>query len=62
MSPENYLWSLSCLPTQTPVFQVDVSPVTVRFLGPVILPVNFLGDGKSSNSCGEWSITPLSNL
>ena len=40
MSPENYLWSPNCLPIQTLVFHVDVPPVTVHFLRPVILPVN----------------------
>ena len=40
MSPENYLWSLSCLPTQTLPIHVDVPPVTVHFLRPAILPVN----------------------
>ena len=40
MSPGNYLWSPSCLPTQTLPIHVDVPPVMVRFLRPVILPVD----------------------
>ena len=40
MSPENWLWNLSCLPTQTLLIHVDVPPVTDLFPGPVILPVS----------------------
>ena len=40
MSPENWLWNLSCPPTQTLPIHVDVPPVTDFFLGPVILPVS----------------------
>ena len=40
MSPDNYLWNLSCLLAQSLSIHVDVPPVTVHFLRPVILPVN----------------------
>ena len=40
MSPENWPWNLSCLPTQILLLHVDVPPVTDLFLGPVILPVS----------------------
>ena len=40
MSPENYLWNPSYLPTQTLPILVDVPPVTDLFLRPVILPVS----------------------
>ena len=40
MSLENWLWNLSCLPTQTFLIYVNVPPVMDLFLGPVILPVN----------------------
>ena len=40
MSPENWLWNLSCLPTQILLLHVGVPPVMDLFLGPVILPVS----------------------
>ena len=40
MSPENWLWNLSCPPTQTFLIHVDVPPVTDLSLGPMILPVS----------------------
>ena len=40
MSPENWLWNLSCAPIQTLPIHVDVPPVMDLFPGPVILPVS----------------------
>ena len=40
MSLENWLWYLSCLPTQILPIHVDVPPVMDLFPGPVILPVS----------------------